>query len=193
VLQGSGDKVHVAGRVTRYREDGSVIGSYDSVWILTRRGDRWGLQAWSSFAPKVEAGAVARDRPPETDVSAGATETDTVPEGPCGWFEWRTLMEGLPPTPEGAEVTKARRKRGSIKRPLSKVTHRIRGSWIVEAVVDEKGKVRDARIQARPEIEPPWPAYEEAIVRSIRRWSFEPERVDGVPRPACTTVTVVDE
>jgi hypothetical protein len=222
VLQSSADKVHILVRFTRYREDDSVIGTHDSLWILTKRDGRWGVQARSSFAPGADHGrdavalnrrlkedapapAVERDASApavaddtsapavERDTSAPAVVEDKAKEGPCAWFEWRTLMEHFPPSPEGAEIKKARRKRGSINRPQSKVTHRFRGVWIVEAVVDEKGKVRDARVMARPEIEPPWPAYEKAIIKSIRRWSFEPERVNGEPRPGCTKITLVDE
>lgn len=45
------DKVHVEVRYTRYREDGSVIGVYDSLYIVTRANGRWGIQARSSFGP----------------------------------------------------------------------------------------------------------------------------------------------
>jgi len=195
VLQGSADKVHIVGRFTRYREDDSVIGTYDSLWIVTKRDGRWGVQARSSFAPWVDGGsdAVVENRRVETVGSAAAEEQGNAQEGPCAWFEWRTFNERFPPNPEGAEITKARRKKGSIKRPHSKVTHTIRGAWIVETVVDEQGKVRDARIKGTPEIEPPWPALEKAIVKSIRRWRFDPAKVDGEPRPSCTTVTIVDE
>jgi hypothetical protein len=50
-VQSSRDKVHFAVQFTRYREDGSAIGSYPSMWIVTRREGRWGVQARSSFAP----------------------------------------------------------------------------------------------------------------------------------------------
>jgi hypothetical protein len=173
VLQSSADKVHILVRCTRYRDDDSVIGTYDSLWIVTKRDGRWGIQARSSFA--------------------GAEEEAAAPEGPCAWYEWRTLMEGFPPHPEGAQITKAKRKTGSIKRPHSMITHRIDGEWIVEAVVDEKGKVRDARVKAMPWIDPPWPAYEQAIIKSILKWRFEPGTVDGEPRPSCRTITFPDK
>ena len=51
VVHRSDDKVHIAVRFTRYREDGSVIGTYDSLWIVTKRHGRWGVQARSSYAP----------------------------------------------------------------------------------------------------------------------------------------------
>jgi hypothetical protein len=44
-------KVHVDTRFTRYRADGSVLSSYDSLYIVTKRDGRWGVLARSSFAP----------------------------------------------------------------------------------------------------------------------------------------------
>lgn len=51
VIQSSDDKVHVAVCFTRHRADGSVIGRYESIWIVTKKDGRWGIQARSSFAP----------------------------------------------------------------------------------------------------------------------------------------------
>ena len=51
IVQGDGKKVHVAVRYTRVRLDGSVMGDYDSLYILTHRDGRWGVQARSSFGP----------------------------------------------------------------------------------------------------------------------------------------------
>ena len=51
VVQFNENKAHVALSYTRYRADGSVIGVYDSLYILTRVGGRWGIQARSSFGP----------------------------------------------------------------------------------------------------------------------------------------------
>ena len=36
---------------TRLRADHSVIGTYDSLYILTKVDGRWGIQARSSFGP----------------------------------------------------------------------------------------------------------------------------------------------
>jgi len=44
-------KVHIAVRFTRYREDGSAIGTYNSFYIVTKRDGRWGIQARSSYLP----------------------------------------------------------------------------------------------------------------------------------------------
>jgi hypothetical protein len=50
-VQSTADKVHFAVQFTRYRKDGSAIGSYPSIWIVTLHEGRWGVQARSSFAP----------------------------------------------------------------------------------------------------------------------------------------------
>ena len=47
----SEDKIHVNTRFTRYREDGSSIGSYDSLYVLTKENGKWGVKMRSSFAP----------------------------------------------------------------------------------------------------------------------------------------------
>ena len=43
-------KVHLDVQFTRYRADRSAIGSFRSLWIVTKSGDRWGVAARSSFA-----------------------------------------------------------------------------------------------------------------------------------------------
>ena len=44
------DKVHFRVQFTRYRADGSAIGSYRSLYIVTKLDGRWGIQARSSWA-----------------------------------------------------------------------------------------------------------------------------------------------
>ena len=51
LVQFSAAKAHVALSYTRFRADGSVIGVYESLYILTEVGGRWGIQARSSFGP----------------------------------------------------------------------------------------------------------------------------------------------
>ncbi len=51
VVQFSDDKVHLDVQYIRYREDGSVIGVYDALYIVTCRNGHWGIQARSSFGP----------------------------------------------------------------------------------------------------------------------------------------------
>ena len=51
VIQVGERKVHIAVRFTRYREDETAIGTYDSFYIVTKRDGRWGIQARSSYLP----------------------------------------------------------------------------------------------------------------------------------------------
>ena len=46
----SDDKVHFDVRFTRYRADGSVLGVYRSLWVVSRIGGRWAAQLRSTFA-----------------------------------------------------------------------------------------------------------------------------------------------
>ena len=50
IIHSSNEKVHVDTRFTRYRADGSKIGSYDSLYILTMEDGKWGVVLRSSFA-----------------------------------------------------------------------------------------------------------------------------------------------
>jgi hypothetical protein len=51
LVQSSPVKAHYAVRYTRYREDGSVIGVYDSLYVLGLLGGAWKIQSRSSFGP----------------------------------------------------------------------------------------------------------------------------------------------
>lgn len=50
VIQASENKVHVDTKFTRYRKDGSVVASYESLYVLTREAGRWAVKLRSSFA-----------------------------------------------------------------------------------------------------------------------------------------------
>ena len=45
------DKVHIDTRFTRYRRDGSIIGGFDSIYVITRENGHWGVKIRSSYAP----------------------------------------------------------------------------------------------------------------------------------------------
>src|SRR5215471_6808854 len=51
IIHSSPDKVHVDTKFTRCRADGSVISSFESLYILTKEDGRWGVKLRSSFAP----------------------------------------------------------------------------------------------------------------------------------------------
>jgi hypothetical protein len=50
VIAAGADKVHLDVQFTRYRADGSAIGHYRSMWVVTQLGGRWAAQLRSSFA-----------------------------------------------------------------------------------------------------------------------------------------------
>ena len=50
VIQASENKVHVDTKFTRYRKDGSKVASYESLYVLTKEGGKWGVKLRSSFA-----------------------------------------------------------------------------------------------------------------------------------------------
>lgn len=53
IVTASDTKVHVDTRFRRLREDGSEIGTYDSLYILIKRGGTWGIKMRSSFLPQM--------------------------------------------------------------------------------------------------------------------------------------------
>ena len=51
VIHAGADKVHIDTRFSRFRADGSVIGGFDSIYVVTCEDGHWGVKARSSFAP----------------------------------------------------------------------------------------------------------------------------------------------
>lgn len=50
IISVSSDKVHVDTKFTRYRADGSRIGTFESLYIVTKENGRWGVKLRSSYA-----------------------------------------------------------------------------------------------------------------------------------------------
>jgi hypothetical protein len=51
IVQGDDAKVHVVTTFVRFREDGSEIASYDSLYVMSFEEGHWGIKGRSSFAP----------------------------------------------------------------------------------------------------------------------------------------------
>jgi hypothetical protein len=51
VIHASPLKVHFNIQFSRYKADGSRYAVHKSLWIVTKKDDRWGIQARSSYAP----------------------------------------------------------------------------------------------------------------------------------------------
>ena len=50
VIQSCESKVHCAIQFSRYRPDGSKIGTFPSFWVITNQDGHWGIKMRSSFA-----------------------------------------------------------------------------------------------------------------------------------------------
>lgn len=61
----------------------------------------------------------------------------------------------------------------------------VRGIVGVEATVDERGRVAEARVVQRAH----W-VLEQSALNAVRQWQFEPTTIDGVPVPVVITATV---
>ena len=51
IIHAGDDKVHINTRFARYRKDGSLIGGFDSIYVVTCDNVHCGVKARSSFAP----------------------------------------------------------------------------------------------------------------------------------------------
>lgn len=51
VIHAGADKVHIDTNFARYRKDGSILGGYDSIYVVTNDGGHWGVKIRSSYAP----------------------------------------------------------------------------------------------------------------------------------------------
>jgi hypothetical protein len=51
IIHSSPDKVHVDTLFVRYRKDDSIIGSFESLYVVTKEQGRWGVKLRSSMAP----------------------------------------------------------------------------------------------------------------------------------------------
>ena len=50
IIQAAEGKVHVDTRFSRYKADGTKLGTYESLYVVTKEDGRWGVKLRSSFA-----------------------------------------------------------------------------------------------------------------------------------------------
>jgi protein TonB len=113
-----------------------------------------------------------------------------VPGGVVG-----AVVSGLPAPPPPPAPVKAVRVGGDIREPrkvvdvppaypeMARKAH-VEGLVIVEATIDEHGRVRDARVLRGV------PMLDEAALEAVRQWVYMPTLLNGVPRAVIMTVTV---
>jgi TonB family protein len=68
--------------------------------------------------------------------------------------------------------------------------HNLGGRPFVEAVINDKGKVLEARLVERIKWEPAWPEFDNAILSAVRKWEFEPMEVGGMTMWACMEMSI---
>jgi protein TonB len=61
---------------------------------------------------------------------------------------------------------------------------RVQGAVILEAVLDERGKVDRVRVLRSI------PLLDEAALGAVRQWRYTPTLLNGVPVPVLMTITV---
>lgn len=61
---------------------------------------------------------------------------------------------------------------------------RVQGDVVIEATIDEEGKVADARVVKSV------PLLDQAALDAVRQWQYRPSLLNGVPTAVVTTVTV---
>jgi protein TonB len=68
--------------------------------------------------------------------------------------------------------------------PEEALQARVQGVVIIEALIDETGKVSDAKILRSI------PLFDQAALEAVRQWEFTPTVLNGVPVPVIMTTTV---
>ena len=91
-----------------------------------------------------------------------------------------------PPFPVGGNVTRPEKIAGDPPQYTAEAREaRVQGVVIVEAVIDEQGKVTNTKVLKDLPM-----GLSEAAVEAIRTWEFKPARMDGRPVPVYYTLTV---
>ncbi len=96
-------------------------------------------------------------------------------------------MPGAPdgPLPVGGEVQPARLIHAMLPSyPQIARANRLAGDVTLDALVDEAGSVKDVKVLTGPLL------LREAAKEALRRWKYEPARLDGKPTAMHLTVTV---
>ena len=61
---------------------------------------------------------------------------------------------------------------------------RVQGDVVIEATIDQEGKVADARVVKSV------PLLDQAALDAVRQWEYQPSLLNGVPTAVVTTVTI---
>lgn len=61
---------------------------------------------------------------------------------------------------------------------------RVQGDVVIEATIDDEGKVADARVVKSV------PLLDQAALDAVRQWEYQPSLLNGIPTPVVMTLTV---
>ncbi len=123
---------------------------------------------------------------------SAATADEARDVGGCEWSAvWRSIA---PQVTESSVATAPRHRKGYLERirPNPGERYHLEGPWLVSIVIDAKGNVVDARM-IRTASDPPWPRYEEHLLKGARKFKYEPMRLDGKPVASCLTLALRDK
>jgi len=120
-----------------------------------------------------EAPALATGAPASVDAPLPTLPSPAMPGAPDG------------PLPVGGEVQPARLIHAMLPSyPQIARANRVAGEVTLDALVDETGTVKDVKVITGPLL------LREAAKDAVRRWKYEPARLDGKPTAVHLTVTV---
>jgi TonB family protein len=131
-------------------------------------------------------------RPPARAVQGIEIRPEGVPPPPppapqptAGWVEYRTLVDQYKAVRIGGGISAPAKIRDvkPVYPPIAQVS-RIQGVVIIEALIDEGGRVIEGRVLRSI------PLLDQAALDAVKQWEYEPTRLNGVPTAVVMTVTV---
>jgi hypothetical protein len=132
--------------------------------------------------------AASTPAPPTPSPSASpAYVFEEVPESQwgCQWSErWKHAAARRPSSPLPHKVVER-----AAGRPQGAQGYRG-GVPVVEAVIDERGRVADVRYIRRIHWDAERPDFDRYVFDTVRGWTYTPVELRGHPVPACMTVTI---
>jgi protein TonB len=157
--------------------------------------ERPAVIAKAPVAAPVEAPATIE---PETGLEGGEFDAPAIdpgfetgmPGGVAGGIMGGMVTAPPPPPPAapvrvGGEIATPRLvRRVDPEYPLIAVSAMIEGLVIIEATVDETGKVTDTKVLRSHAV------LDQAAVDAVQQWRYEPLRLNGMAQPFVLTVTV---
>lgn len=136
-------------------------------------------QALTGASKASPSSAMPSQAPPDNRVERRESEMQFTPES----FE-RHMQELKPLRIGGAIKPPLKIKDVKPVYPQIAQDSHVQGVVIIEAIIDEAGRVADARILRSI------PLLDQAALEAVQQWEFRPFHVNGAPQPVVMTLTV---